>query len=165
MSKIIYQSKEADRDYLIDQDDQQILVYLYLFGPAPPREIASRSGYESENVFIESVDDVLYENKAGLVVIENDQQATLDGHHVPIISLTEDGRKFVDRYKAEIDTPLSFYNYIQEMERIESRIEELLTDVAERLELLDEEEHSQKELDEMMSMLEDYFDQVRSNQS
>lgn len=51
------------------------------------------------------------------------------------------------------------------MERIESRIEELLTDVAERLELLDEEEHSQKELDEMMSMLEDYFDQVRSNQS
>ena len=164
MSKIIYQSKETDRDYLIDQDDQQVLVYLYLFGPAPPKEIASRSGYENEDVFIESVDDVLCENKAGLAVIRDAGQLTIDGHPVPIISLTEDGKKFVDRYKSEIDTPLSFHNYIQEMERIESRIDELLTGVAERLELLDEEEYSQKELDEMMSMLEGYFDQVRDNQ-
>ena len=49
------------------------------------------------------------------------------------------------------------------MERIENRIEECLRGVTERLEFFDEDEYSQKELDEMMTMLEEYFDQIRSN--
>jgi hypothetical protein len=77
--------------------------------------------------------------------------------------LTKDGKKFVDNYKSEIPAPFSVHDYIQEMERIENRIEECLRGVTERLEFFDEDEYSQKELDEMMTMLEEYFDQIRSN--
>jgi len=163
MSRIIYQSQGTDQDYLIDQNAQQLLAYLYLFGSAHPKEMASRLNYENEDAVVESVDDVLCKNKAGLVVIRDTEQLTLRDNRVSEVSLTKDGKKFVDDYKSEIPAPFSVHDYIQEMEKIEERIEEYLRDVTERLELFDEDEYSQKELDEMMTMLEDYFDQVRNN--
>jgi DNA-binding MarR family transcriptional regulator len=163
MSRIIYQSKRTGQDYLIDQNAQQLLAYLYLFGSSHPKEMANRLNYENEDAVVESVDDVLCENKAGLAVIRDTEQLTLGDNRVSEVSLTKDGKKFVDNYKSEIPAPFSVHDYIQEMERIENRIEECLRGVTERLEFFDEDEYSQKELDEMMTMLEEYFDQIRSN--
>lgn len=59
MSRIIYQSQRTDQDYLIDQDAQRLLAYLYLFESAHPKEMASRLNYESKEDVVESVDNVL----------------------------------------------------------------------------------------------------------
>lgn len=172
MSKIIYQSQEMCQDYLIDQGTQQLLAYLYLFGSTHPREVANRLDYENEDAVVESVNDVLCEDKAGLAVIGDTDQATLDGclvseissdDYVAKISLTENGKTFVDKYKSDIPAPFSVQDYIQEMEKIEGRIEECVRGLAERLELVNEDEYSQENLNETMDMIEDYFDKVRSN--
>ena len=83
--------------------------------------------------------------------------------YVAKISLTENGKTFVDKYKSDIPAPFSVQDYIQEMEKIEGRIEECVRGLAERLELVNEDEYSQENLNETMDMIEDYFDKVRSN--
>ena len=92
MSRIIYQSKRTAQDYLIDQNAQQLLAYLYLFGSSHPKEMANRLNYENEDAVVESVDDVLCENKAGLAVIRDTEQLTLGDNRVSEVSLTKDGK-------------------------------------------------------------------------
>ena len=73
MSKIIYQSQEMCQDYLIDQDTQQLLAYLYLFGSTHPREVANRLDYENEDAVVESVNDVLCEDKMVVLCLKYPQ--------------------------------------------------------------------------------------------
>jgi hypothetical protein len=161
MSRIIYQSPRGNQEYLIDEDAQQLLAYLYLFGSAHPKELAGPLNYKTGEDIVESVDNVLCKNKAGLVVVRYTDQLTLKDDQVPEISLTNDGKSFVDRYKSEIPVPFSVHDYIQEMEKIESGIEECLTGVEDRLGFYDESGATRQELDEMMTRLEEYFDEVR----
>lgn len=163
MSRIIYQSQKPDQDYLIDENAQQLLAYLYLFESAHPKEMASQLNYDSKEDVVKSVENVLCKNKAGLAVIRYTDQLTLNDDQVAEISLTKDGRRFVDNYKADIPAPFSVHNYIQEMERIEHGIEESLRRAINRLDFFDKNEASQQELDEMMTKLEEYFDKVRNN--
>ena len=163
MSRIIYQSQRTDQDYLIDQDAQQLLAYLYLFESAHPKEMASQLNYGSKEDVVESVNNVLCKNKAGLAAMRYTDQLNLNDDQVPEISLTKDGREFVDNYMSEIPVPFSVHNYIQEMEEIENEIEDSLKRVIEILDYFNENEASQQELEEMMANLEDYFDQVRNN--
>lgn len=162
MSRIIYQSPRRDQEYLINEDAQQLLAYLYLYGSAHPNQLADQLNYQNGDDVVESIDNVLCKNKAGFVVMRYTGQLTLNNEQVPEVSLTRDGKRFVNKYKSELPLPFSVHQFIKEQQKLEENIKEALQSVESGLEYYDEKEHTQ-ELEEMMTRLEEYFDEVRKS--
>lgn len=162
MSRIIYQSPEKNEEYLIDRDAQQLLSHLYMYGSTSLDELSEQLEYENKHEVRNKVNNTLGDNKAGFINMYHGKQIDLNRNPVPRVSLTRDGRRFVNKYEAEISVPLSIHDRVQEMRSIEKDIQEALQRVVHRLEY--EDDTDSQDLDDTMRRLEGHFDQIRNQQ-
>ena len=163
MSKIIYQPPGKDDQYLIDEDGQQLLAYLYLYGPANPNELINHLNYRDSGKIVESIKDNLCVSETGLIEITETNQLTLDKSNIYEISITKEGKIFVKNFRFEITPPFSVQSYIEEMRKIEADIEDELQSIIHRLEYFDEEEHGSEDIENLIENVESYFNEIREN--
>ena len=164
MSKIIYQPSEKDDQYLIDEDEQQLLAYLYLYGPANPHELVDHLNYQDSEKLVELVKNKFYGDETVLIKIRETDQLNLNRNIIPEISLTKEGRKFVKDFRFEITPPFSVHSYIHEMRKVEEDMKNKLQSIIHGLEYFDAEEHTSEDIERLMNDIEDYFDDIRDNQ-
>jgi hypothetical protein len=166
MTDIIYQYPGEDEEYLIDEDAQQLLAYLYLYGPSPPSDLIDYLKYQNKEEVIITINKKLSENNAGLIRIRNTNQSTLwsaERDYTQEIEITKDGKRFVKKFRHNISPPLSVHSFIQEMKQKERDIEEALRKIVYKLENYDED-HDIEEIEGMMARVEDSFDEIRNKQ-
>jgi len=161
MAEIIYQSPERNEEYLIDEDAQQLLAYLYLYDSSHPNKLADKLNYETGEEIIKAISDDLGEDKVGFISLRHTNQMTLEKNNVTEISLTKSGRKFVKKHRFEIRAPFSVHTFVQEMKRREKEIEETLRKISINLEDSNELEYTPEGIDGLMKRVEDYFDEIR----
>ena len=164
MSKIIYQPSGKDDQYLIDEDEQQLLAYLYLYGPAGPHELVDHLNYQDSEKLIELIKDKFYSDDTSLIEIRESDQLNLDRNIIPEISLTKEGKKLVKNFRFEITPPFSVHSYIHEMRKIEGNIQNNLKSIIDRAEYYHEEERASENIESLMKEVENYFDDIRENQ-
>ena len=164
MSKIIYQPSGKDDQYLIDEDEQQLLAYLYLYGPANPHELVDHLNYQDSEKLVELVKNKFYGDETVLIKIRETDQLNLNRNIIPEISLTKEGRKFVKDFRFEITPPFSVHSYIHEMRKVEEDMKNKLQSIIHGLEYFDAEEHTSEDIERLMNDIEDYFDDIRDNQ-
>lgn len=163
MTDIIYQYPGENEEYLIDEDAQQLLAYLYLYGSSPPSDLIDYLKYQDKEEVITKVNKDLGESNAGLIRIRDTGQKTLwnaERDYMQEIRITTDGKRFVKKFRHDISPPLSVHSFIQEMKQKERNIEETLGKIVYRLEDYDKENDIEK-IEGMMARVEDSFDEIR----
>jgi len=164
MSKIIYQPCGKDDQYLIDEDEQQLLAYLYLYGPAEPHELVDHLNYRDSEKLVEFIKEKFYHDETPLIEIRESGQLNLYGNITPKVSITKEGRKFVKNFRFEITPPFSVHSYIHEMRKIEGNIQSNLKSIIHRAEYFHENERVSEDIEALMKEVENYFDDIRENQ-
>jgi len=162
MARIIYQPPEKSEKYLINEDAQQLLAYLYLYNSSHPNELANELSYRNGKEIINAIDDDLGQDGAKFISLRYTNQLTLGKNNVPEISLAKDGRKFVKKHRFEIRAPFSVHKFVQEMKMREKEIEETLRKILVKIEDGNELEYTSEGIDGLMKRVEDHFDEIRN---
>jgi hypothetical protein len=165
MTVIVYPSPSTrNEEYLIDEQEQLILSYLYLSGPASPGTLADTLGYSSTERLVDLVSGKLTETGAGLIELETTGQITFKGNMTEVFRLTYRGEEFVETHQSRVAVPLTLHSYVERMEEIQDELSELLQRTEQRICETDAVEERDPTLEEMMDRIEACFDEIRSNQ-
>lgn len=163
MARIIYQSPTECQEYIIGEQTQKLMAYLYLYGPANPHKLIEHMNLEGEAEVMDAVGDAISKGAAGFISVRETGQQTIGGDRVQEVAITTQGEQFVERYQSEIAVPFSVQAFTRRMQRIQDemagrlhRFEELFVDAD-----AEPEEERERELEEVMEQIEGHFDTIR----
>ncbi|WP_411967523.1 hypothetical protein [Haloferax sp. YSSS75] len=156
MVVIIYDRREEEREFIIDELSQQIIVYLGFHGSAQCDTVTEYVGADSGADVEERLENKLGQAGARLVQKNESDQMTLDGTEVPpSYSLTEEGNSFVYRHKSVLKTPTELESIAHTVSELKREVEYLPTD-------LDEAYVEQDDLRESVDRIEDRLTELEA---